>query len=194
MGPAGARIVRDISLAADTEATADATGKWSMQVSLSEGSNDLVFRVGDDRTTEVRLAVTYVKTAPVARLGKPIVVDGLQITVLKAQVSTGSTYFRPPSGYIWVGYKVRFKAIDGARTVSVSDWVTLADGSRQGEWTIASVDSWDPVIGLTELRQGASTTGWITFEVPKPKKYIRLIYDPSLFSDDPKLTLDVKYP
>jgi hypothetical protein len=54
----GSRIVRDISFAPDEEATAAADGAWTMSVELGEGSNDLVFRVGDDHSTEIHLRLT----------------------------------------------------------------------------------------------------------------------------------------
>lgn len=63
-GPVGARIVRDISLGPDDEATVDATGTWAMAVILNEGSNTLKFRVGDDKATTIELVVTYAKPVP----------------------------------------------------------------------------------------------------------------------------------
>lgn len=58
--PGGARVVHDISLGPDQETTADASGAWQLVVDLKKGSNDLVFRIGDDRSTEVHINVTYV--------------------------------------------------------------------------------------------------------------------------------------
>jgi hypothetical protein len=57
--PAGARIVQDISFGPDQETTADASGGWQLTVKLNEGANDLVFRIGDDRSTELKVTVTY---------------------------------------------------------------------------------------------------------------------------------------
>lgn len=193
-GPAGATVVRDIFLRPDTTAVAGPDGTWSMPVELSEGSNELTFRVGDDRSTEVKVSVTYVKTAPAATIGKPVTIDGIQITIRKVEWTEGSTFWHPPKGYIWVGYKITMKAVEESRVVSSSDFVALADGTKQGEWTITGDEDWQPLLSLTELRAGASTTGWIAFEMPKPAKYIRLIYDPSFFSDEAKLTLDTRFP
>lgn len=192
--PAGATVVRDIFLLPDTTTVAGPDGRWSMPVDLSEGGNDLTFRVGDDQSTEVKVSVTYVKTAPVAKIGKPVTIDGIQITIRKVQWTKGSTYWHAPKGYIWVGYKITMKAVDGSRVVTASDFTALADGTKQGEWTITGDEDWRPLLSLTELRAGASTTGWIAFEMPKPAKYIRLVYDPSYFSDEAKLTLDTKFP
>lgn len=59
LAPPGLTITRDVSFGFDQHATADGTGHWAMTVRLDEGGNDLVFRIGDDRSTEKRLRVTY---------------------------------------------------------------------------------------------------------------------------------------
>jgi hypothetical protein len=58
--PPGVRITQDISFGLDQHATVDGTGHWAINVRLSEGQNELTFRIGDDRSTAVRLHVTYV--------------------------------------------------------------------------------------------------------------------------------------
>jgi hypothetical protein len=59
IAPPGARIVRDISFAPDDEVIAGPDGGWSMAVTLDAGSNRLVFRVGDDSSTEEVIDVTF---------------------------------------------------------------------------------------------------------------------------------------
>ena len=59
LAPPGLTITRDISFGLDQHATADATGHWAINVKLDQGVNTLVFRIGDDRSTETRLRVTY---------------------------------------------------------------------------------------------------------------------------------------
>jgi hypothetical protein len=59
LAPPGLRITRDISLRPDQHATADSTGHWAIAVDLEQGDNTLVFRIGDDRSTEQRLRLTY---------------------------------------------------------------------------------------------------------------------------------------
>lgn len=59
LAPPGLTITRDVSFGLDSHATADGTGHWAINVGLNEGQNDLVFRIGDDRSTEQRLRVTY---------------------------------------------------------------------------------------------------------------------------------------
>jgi hypothetical protein len=58
------KVTRDVSFGLDQHATADGTGHWAMTVGLDEGENNLVFRLGDDRSTEKRLRVTYTPQAP----------------------------------------------------------------------------------------------------------------------------------
>ena len=59
LAPPGTTITRDVSLRPDQHATADSTGHWAIAVDLDQGENTLVFRIGDDRSTEQRIRVTY---------------------------------------------------------------------------------------------------------------------------------------
>ena len=59
LAPPGLTITRDVSFGLDQHATVDGTGHWAINVGLNEGRNDLVFRIGDDRSTEQRLRVLY---------------------------------------------------------------------------------------------------------------------------------------
>jgi hypothetical protein len=47
----------------DQEVTAAVDGTWSLLVVLKEGTNDLVFRVGDDKSTSIHLALRYSSAA-----------------------------------------------------------------------------------------------------------------------------------
>jgi hypothetical protein len=64
LAPPGLTVTRDISFGLDQHATADGTGHWAIVVGLQEGQNDLVFRLGDDRSTEKRLRVIFTPPAP----------------------------------------------------------------------------------------------------------------------------------
>jgi hypothetical protein len=59
IAPAGARIVHDIPFGFDEEAIAAFDGSWQIVVALDEGANDIVFRIGDDSSTEVHFSLTY---------------------------------------------------------------------------------------------------------------------------------------
>jgi hypothetical protein len=59
LAPPGLSVTRDVSFGLDQHATADGTGHWAINVSLNNGQNDLVFRIGDDHSTEQRLRVIY---------------------------------------------------------------------------------------------------------------------------------------
>jgi hypothetical protein len=65
LAPPGLTVTRDVSFGLDQHATADGTGHWAINVGLQEGQNDLVFRIGDDRSTEKRLRVIF--TPPAAQ-------------------------------------------------------------------------------------------------------------------------------
>jgi len=57
--PPGSTITRDVPLWFDDHVTARPGGRWTMRVGLSQGLNELRFRLGDDRATEIVLRVTY---------------------------------------------------------------------------------------------------------------------------------------
>jgi hypothetical protein len=57
--PPGLTITQDISFGLDQHATADGTGHWAIKVGLNEGDNKITFRIGDDRSTEKSIRVTY---------------------------------------------------------------------------------------------------------------------------------------
>ena len=59
IAPPGLTITRDVSFGLDQHATVDGTAHWAMSVELKEGQNDLVFRIGDDRSTERRLRLVF---------------------------------------------------------------------------------------------------------------------------------------
>jgi hypothetical protein len=63
LAPPGLTVTRDVSFGLDQHATADGTGHWAINVELKEGQNDLVFRIGDDRSTEKRLRVDFAPPA-----------------------------------------------------------------------------------------------------------------------------------
>ncbi len=63
LAPPGLTITRDISFGLDQHAASDATGHWAINVKLDQGVNTLVFRIGDDRSTETRLRVTFAPPA-----------------------------------------------------------------------------------------------------------------------------------
>lgn len=57
--PPGLRITQDISFGFDRHATADGTGHWAIQIELTEGENQLKFRIGDDLSTSQAIRVIY---------------------------------------------------------------------------------------------------------------------------------------
>jgi hypothetical protein len=61
--PPGLRITQDISLGFDRHATADGTGHWAISLELSEGENQLKFRIGDDPSTTQTIRVFYLAPA-----------------------------------------------------------------------------------------------------------------------------------
>ncbi len=61
--PPGLRITQDISFGFDRHATADGTGHWAIAIELTEGENQLKFRIGDDPSTTQTMRVVFVPPA-----------------------------------------------------------------------------------------------------------------------------------
>lgn len=61
--PPGLRITQDISFGFDRHATSDGTGHWAIGIELTEGENQLKFRIGDDPSTTQVIRVIYVSPA-----------------------------------------------------------------------------------------------------------------------------------
>jgi hypothetical protein len=61
--PPGLRITQDISFGFDRHATSDGTGHWAIAIELTEGENQLKFRIGDDPSTTQTVRVIYVPPA-----------------------------------------------------------------------------------------------------------------------------------
>jgi hypothetical protein len=59
LAPPGLSITRDVSFGLDQHTTVDGTGHWAISVRLDQGENTLVFRIGDDRSTEQKIRVTF---------------------------------------------------------------------------------------------------------------------------------------
>lgn len=56
--PAGSTVIQDISLAGDREVVAT-DGTWTLDIDLEEGVNEITLRLGDDRSTEQTIRLTY---------------------------------------------------------------------------------------------------------------------------------------
>jgi hypothetical protein len=154
--PAGARVVRDISLSPDQDVIAGTAGTWDMLVELEEGANELVFRLGDDTTTEVRIGLTYVPspaastpaptTAPTAKPTTSYKNFGDGTLEIGVDISAGTYRLREPAGYC---YWARLKGFDGTlseiiandNVINAYSVVTISktdvgfESNDCGEWT-----------------------------------------------------------
>lgn len=128
--------------------------------------------------------------AVTARLNQPVTVEGVTITIKKAETSAGTEFIKPAAGQIYIGYLINYKADDEEQLVNSSDWTALSDGTKQGQWTVAGNEDWQPLLSFDQLRPNAETEGWVVFEVPEPQEFVRLEFDPSFFSSESKLTFD----
>ena len=127
-----------------------------------------------------------------AAKGEPVDVGDATVTILDAKYAKSvGEYQKPADGYVYFALKVRYEATDGEILVNSGDWNVLADGKKQGQWTIVMNDDWDPGLTFDTLTTGASTEGWITFEVPEPTDGFRVQFDNSMFSDEPQFVAEI---
>ena len=123
--------------------------------------------------------------------GEPVDVGDATVTILDAKYADKVGQFQEPAdGYVYFALKVRYEATDGETLVNSGDWNVLADGTKQGQWAIVVNDAWDPALTFDTLTTGATTEGWITFEVPKPTDNFRVQFDNDMFNDEPQFVSD----
>lgn len=107
--PGGARVVHDIPLSPDQEVTATADGTWSLLVVLKEGVNDLVVRVGDDKSTAIQLTLTYTPMATPTPAATPVPTLALTPTTQPTATPTVSVTYTTTTlvgGSIFVNVKI----------------------------------------------------------------------------------------
>jgi hypothetical protein len=125
-----------------------------------------------------------------ASLGQPVPIEGMEVTILEVHYTAGTENQQPAAGYVYVGAKVRVKANADNKFASLTDWSALADGSRQGSVATVQVDAWTPALLIEQLQPGATIEGWLSFEVPQPTSFVRLVYDPNSLASGPTVYVD----
>jgi hypothetical protein len=125
---------------------------------------------------------------PAAAVGEPVEVDGLTVTIEEVAFSDGFEFQDPPSGYVFVAYKVRLEASEDERFVSSADFTVANQAGEQGSTAFVVNEAWEPLLTLDTLNAGNSLTGWITFEVPEGDEVV-LTYSASFFENEPAFEL-----
>lgn len=128
--------------------------------------------------------------AQAASVGQSVSVEGMEVTILEVHYSAGTEFQHPAAGYVYVGAKVRVKANADNKFASLTDWSALADGSRQGSMATVQINAWAPALLIEQLQPGATIEGWLSFEVPKPTSFVRLVYDANSLASGPTVYVD----
>jgi micrococcal nuclease len=176
VGPAGARIVRDISLGPDDVAIADASGAWSMPVELEEGANELVFRIGDDQSTAVELTVSLAPPidagtpTPASQVALGSAPTGDTVDAQLVRVTDGDTIRVRIAGKV---YPVRYIGIDTPEVDDPrADVRALADAATKAnaallkgrrirlETDVSETDQYGRLLRYIWVSDTASPTGW----------------------------------
>lgn len=125
------------------------------------------------------------------RVNEKVRVDGLELTVLEAKSFRGTKSRQPVRGYVYVGYKLRIAAVDKQQRIISSNFRVHADGTKEGSFAfVAGNRAWEPTLPFDSLRKGESVTGWLSFQVPEPTRYVSLTYNADEFDTVPDIRLD----
>lgn len=120
----------------------------------------------------------------IGQVGTAVTVDGLEITLLTAEVNSGSEYFPPKEGFTFLGLKFKALAVDGDQILTSGSFDAAADDGLQYESAfISGVDDWDPALYLEDIKSGQYVEGWIVYEI-KPGVPFSVTFDSSTFDDD----------
>ena len=120
----------------------------------------------------------------IGQVGTAVTVDGLEITLLAAEVNSGSEYFPPKEGFTFLGLKFKALAVDGDQILTSGSFDAAADDGLQYESAfISGVDDWDPALYLEDIKSGQYVEGWIVYEI-KPGVPFSVTFDSSTFDDD----------
>ena len=120
----------------------------------------------------------------IGQVGTAVTVDGLEITLLAAEVNSGSEYFPPKEGFTYLGLKFKALAVDGDQILTSGSFDAAADDGLQYESAfISGVDDWDPALYLEDIKSGQYVEGWIVYEI-KPGVPFSVTFDSSTFDDD----------
>ena len=120
----------------------------------------------------------------VGQVGTAITVDGLEITLLAAEVNAGSEYFPPKEGFTYLGLQFKIQAVDGDQLLTSGSFDAAADDGLQYKSAfISGVDSWKPELLFEDIKAGQYVEGWIIYEI-KPGVPFSVTFDSSVFDDN----------
>ena len=120
----------------------------------------------------------------VGQVGTAVTVDGLEITLLAAEVNAGSEYFPPKEGFTYLGLQFKIRAVDGDQLLTSGSFDAAADDGLQYKSAfISGVDSWKPELLFEDIKAGQYVEGWIIYEI-KPDVPFSVTFDSSVFDDN----------
>jgi hypothetical protein len=126
------------------------------------------------------------------RLNEKVRVGGLELTVLEATSFEGTKSQRPAPGHVYVGYKLKITAVDTQQRIIASNFRVHADGTKEGSFSfVAGNRAWQPILPFDRLRKGEAATGWLSFQVPQPSRYVSLTYNGDEYDTAPDIKLDI---
>lgn len=119
-------------------------------------------------------------------VGETIDFDGKEVTVTKVKrnYNTGNNFFTPKSGNEFV--KVYIKIVNTSESEASINSLDFKIQNSKGVISSCSIvtgDSAEDELSFSTLAPGGTTEGAVIFEVPKNDSELKLIYNPSFFSN-----------
>jgi hypothetical protein len=120
----------------------------------------------------------------VGTVGTVVTVDGLEITLLTAEVNAGSEIFPPKAGFTYLGLQFKVRAVNGDQLLSSGSFDAAAsDGLQYKSAFISGVDSWKPELLFEDIKAGQYVEGWVVYEI-KPGVPFSVTFDNSTFDSN----------
>lgn len=114
-------------------------------------------------------------------VGDTVSISNYRITVNKARTSTGTEFFKPASGYVWLIVECMLENTHATDPLAVSSLMMfeLVDKDGRAMEGAFLADTKGKLDG--ELGAGRKMTGEIAWEVPVGTKGLELLFKPELF-------------
>lgn len=123
--------------------------------------------------------------SPVARVPTaPVSLEGGEVSLIAAGTWPGDERRPPPPGRVFLGVRVRYRAISDERFLSPGAFDAVSADGTPGEKLDAGPPDWSPRLRSSRLRAGQSIEGWLVFSVPGGR-VVRLSYDESVLDEAP---------
>lgn len=146
------------------------------------------------KTAAATTAATTAATAAAAKIGDPVLKDGVQITVTKIDRSDGTQIDVPKTGdeYVIVSVKIENKSADNLEYSPAYFKLKNSEGEELSYKVTLDLDN-DTALDLAgNLAAGGNAEGTIVFETKKGDNNLVLQYYENILDSDPIMEINLK--